>query len=318
MSESPGPRGPSSAAELRARFAQTGPVTFEEGAGGLVRAAISTARGEAHVYLQGAHVTHFQRRGEGALLFLSARSQFADGRAIRGGVPVVFPWFGPKPDDPAAPQHGFARTAMWQVESAGATSGGEAFVELGLAASAATLAIWPGHFRLRYRVQVGAALELTLAVANEGAAAFTFEEALHTYLAVSDVASVTLGGLEGVAFIDKVDGMARRQQGPEHLQLAGETDRVFLDTEAASAVDDPGAGRRIEVTKAGSRSTVVWNPWADKAAAMPDLGPEAWRRMLCVEAGNVADNRQRLAPGERHELRVTLAAALLPGAAPRP
>ena len=268
------------------------------------------------MYLHGAHVTHFQPRGEPPVLFLSPRSAFAPGRAIRGGVPVVFPWFGPDPDDPAAPQHGFARTAAWSVERAGATPGGDGFIELGLAASAPTRAVWPGRFRLRYRVQVGSALELTLAVANEGAGTFSFQEALHTYLAVSDVAGVTVTGLEGTPFIDKVESMARRQHGPAPLRVAGETDRVFLGTTAACAVDDPGAGRRLAMAKLGSRSTVVWNPGAAKAGTMADLGSEAWRGMLCVEAGNVADDALRLGPGERHELRVTLSTAPLPRTAP--
>jgi glucose-6-phosphate 1-epimerase len=270
------------------------------------------------VYLHGAHVTHFQPRGEPPVLFLSPRSAFVPDRAIRGGVPVVFPWFGPDPDDPAAPQHGFARTAAWTVEGTGATPGGDGFIVLGLATSRSTRALWPGRFRLRYRVQVGSALELTLAVANEGAEAFSFQEALHTYLAVSDVAGVMVTGLEGAPFVDKAEGMARREHGPAPLRIAGETDRVFLGTAAACAVDDPGAGRRLAVAKTGSRSTVVWNPWAAKAGTMADLGPEAWRGMLCVEAGNVADDALRLGPGESHELRVTLSTEPLPRTVPRP
>lgn len=302
-----------SAHDLQERFGIHGAIEFEEGVGGLIRAAIVAPGAEAHVYLHGAHVTHFQRRGEAPLLFLSPRSAFAPGRAIRGGVPIVFPWFGTSPDMPAAPQHGFARVAEWMVESAGREPGGETFIALGLAASPATRSFWPGHFRLRYRVRVGDSLDLALEVTNDGAEAFAFQEALHGYLAVSDAASARVTGLEDTAFIDKTDGMRRAQHGREALRLTGETDRVFLGTSAACTVEDPGAGRRLTIVKSGSRSTIVWNPWAEKAATMADLGPEAWRGMLCVEAGNVADDVQRLAPGERHELRATITAGPYPG-----
>jgi glucose-6-phosphate 1-epimerase len=304
-----------SAHDLQDRFGIAGAIAFEKGAGGLIRAAIAAPGAEAHVYLHGAHVTHFQRRGQAPLLFLSPRSTFAPGRAIRGGVPIVFPWFGANPDMPAAPQHGFARVAEWMVESAGRKPGGETFVALGLTASAATRSFWPGHFHLRYRVSVGESLDLALEVTNHGAEAFAFQEALHSYLAVSDVTNARVTGLEDTAFIDKTDGMRRARHGREALRLTGETDRVFLGTSAACTVEDPGAGRRITVAKSGARSTIVWNPWAEKAATMADLGPEAWRGMLCVEAGNVADDTQRLAPGERHELRATITAGPVPEAA---
>jgi glucose-6-phosphate 1-epimerase len=153
-----------------------------------------------------------------------------------------------------------------------------------------------------YTVRVAARLELSLRVENTGATPFTFEEALHTYLAVSDIRKVAVQGLAGVACLDKVRGMQRFTQGAEPLTFSGETDRVCLDTEAACEVDDPGLERRIRVEKSGSRTTVVWNPWVKKAQAMPDFGDDEWPGMLCIETANAAANAVTLAPGAAHEI----------------
>ncbi len=293
-------------ARLRSRFEVPGFVKFEEGPNGLIRAALTGTGGEAHVYLHGAHVTHFAPAGRQPVLFLSARSSFARDKVIRGGVPVIFPWFGARASDPHAPQHGFARTAEWDVVAAGGPGGAVPSVVLGLSPSDATRAAWPFDFEIRYTVTVGAALELALEVKNTSTRAFTFEAALHTYLAVADVTEVTVTGLAGATYIDKADGLARKRQGAEPLRITGETDRVYLDTRTACVVDDPRGGRRLVVDKRGSASTVVWNPWRDKAKAMSDLGADRWRSMVCIETANASDDAVTLAPGQGHELRASI------------
>jgi D-hexose-6-phosphate mutarotase len=291
------------------RFAIPGLVSFETGPGGLIRAVVTAGAGEAHVYLHGAHVTHFAPRGERPVLFTSARSLYAPDRAIRGGVPVIFPWFGARAGDASAPMHGFARTSEWEVVSVEEAAGSSAQLVLGLSASARTRAAWPPDFEARYRVAVGASLDLALDVRNASGQPFTFEEALHTYLAVADVTAVAITGLAGTTYVDKTDGMKRKQQGEAPLRITSETDRVYLDTRTACAVDDPRGGRRLLVEKAGSATTVVWNPWQEKARAMADFDPEEWRSMVCVETANAADNAVVLAPGERHELTASIRVA---------
>src|SRR5262249_47060701 len=196
---------PPSLGALGERFAIPGLVEFEAGAGGLIRARVAGAAAEAHVYLHGAHVTHHAPAGQRPLLFLSGRSRFAAGAAIRGGVPVIFPWFGPRA---GAPDHGFARTSEWTVESA-ERAGDDGALTLALAASPATRALWPHEFRIRCRVVAGLALQISLEVENPSDAPFTFEEALHTYLAVGDVERASVTGLAGAAYVDKTDGMKR-------------------------------------------------------------------------------------------------------------
>lgn len=292
--------------ELQRRFGIPGVARFEQGAGGLPRLRVTTDGAEADVYLHGGHVTHFQPRGTGPVLFLSARSKFGAGAAIRGGVPVIFPWFGARAGDPAAPAHGFARTAAWGVESVERAADGAVTAVLRLEPDEAMRAVWPHAFVLRHRVRVGAALDMTLELENRSSAPLVFEEALHTYLAVADVRQITVTGLAGTRYVDKTAAMAMRLQGAEPLRLTGETDSVYLATRAACVLDDPRGGRRLVVEKDGADTTVVWNPWAAKAKAMSDLGDEEWPSFVCVETANAADDRVTLAPGGRHAMRATL------------
>jgi glucose-6-phosphate 1-epimerase len=281
-------------------------VVVEAGAGGLERVRVEGARAEAHIYLQGATVTHFQPRGAAPVLFLSNRAAWAAGRAIRGGVPLIFPWFGAHASNAKAPMHGFARTRPWRVVDSAPGADGAVVVELALQDDEESRAAWPHAFQLRYRVSVGEALGLSLEVTNTSNQAFGFEAALHTYLAVGDVRAVAVTGLENTTYIDKVDFMARKRQGTEPLRLTGETDRVFLGTRGRCVVEDRVLARRLLVDKTGSATTVVWNPWSTKAAGIADLEPDDWRRMVCVETANAADDAVTLAPGQRHVMTATI------------
>jgi glucose-6-phosphate 1-epimerase len=259
----------------------------------------------AEVYLQGAHVTAYAAQASAPLLFLSRASRFAVGAPIRGGVPLVFPWFGQKADDPAAPLHGPARCLPWTLESATVDATG--VVELTLVLGGGPDAMgWPAGAALRYRVEIGAALGLALEIENRGPAPIRFEDGLHTYLAVEDVARVHVTGLEGATFLDDVDGFARKQDDPGPLVLRGETDRVYDDTRATCVVWDPGARRRVEIAKTGSDATVVWNPGPGPARALPDLGDDEWREFVCVESGNVGRGAVTVPPGGRHRLSVRI------------
>jgi glucose-6-phosphate 1-epimerase len=281
-------------------------VVVEAGAGGLPRARVRGARADAEVYLQGGHLTRWQPHGAAPVLFLSTRAAYATGKAIRGGVPLIFPWFGPHATDRQAPMHGFARAHPWRLVTSGPGADGAVVLDLALEDDEATRRLWPTAFTLRYRVTVGEALHLALEVANTSAAPFTFEAALHTYLAVGDVEAVAVTGLEHTTYIDKVDAFTRKRHGAEPLRLTGETDRVFLGTRARCVVDDRALGRRLVVDKAGSATTVVWNPWATRAREIADLEPDDWRRMICVETANAADDAVTLAAGARHVMSATI------------
>ncbi len=275
-------------------------VRLEPGLGGLTKVVVTTPAATAEVYLHGAHVTHYQPAGQPPVLFLSRQSLFRPDKAIRGGVPICFPWFGPLDGHPKAPAHGFARTSPWTL--AAATRDGDVVtVRLDLARAADPASDWPHAFRAEYTVLVGPAdLTTGLTVHHAGGDPFTYEAALHTYLHVGDVRRLSVTGLEGTAYKDKTLGN-RDQPGVDGpIRFVGETDRVYLDTGAAVTVNDPALGRTVAVHKHGSASTVVWNPWVDKAAALPDLGDDEWPAMVCVETANVGRNAVTLGPGQAH------------------
>jgi glucose-6-phosphate 1-epimerase len=277
-------------------------ASFEPGQGGLTSLAILSKLGKARIYLQGAHVTDWTPAGEQPVLFMSKRSHFAPGKPIRGGVPVCFPWFAARTGHPESPAHGFVRNADWDVESVTQLDDDSVVASFTIGDSEATRAHWPHAFLLRHRVTIGKTLEMTLEVENRGDKEFTFEEALHTYFDVSAVQAVEITGLEGAEYIDKVAAQARKRHPREKLRFTEETDRVFPGTTSKCVLTDPGFRREIVVKKSGSDTTVVWNPWIAKAAAMPDFGDDEWPYMACIETANSGENAVTLAPGKSHSM----------------
>ena len=288
--------------QLQARHGIPNVVRFDEGRGDLIRATITTPLASAEVYLHGAHVTHYQPAGQKPVLWLSDKSMYEAGKPIRGGVPICFPWFGPRAGDAASPAHGFARISEWEVESVLRDAAGIVEITLSLRANEQTRGIWAHAFTARYRVRVGSTLELSLSIANDDAVAFIFEEAMHTYLVVGDVRNATISGLEGATYIDKTDGLKRKPQGSDPVTISAETDRVYVNTEATCVLDDPILGRRIEIAKRNSDTTVVWNPWIAKSKAMADFGDDEWPGVLCIETCNTGEQQITLQPGQTHEM----------------
>jgi glucose-6-phosphate 1-epimerase len=288
------------------RFQIPNALRFESGPGGLVRAVISTPAADAELYLQGAHLTGWTPRGQKPVLFLSSKSMFVPGKAIRGGVPIIFPWFGARADGLPGPAHGFARTTEWAMEATELRDDGRVRITLTLSPTEATRALFSGNFQLRYRVTVGPELEMELEARNVGDEPFTYEDALHAYFAIGDVQQVSVSGLAGTTYIDKTDGFKRKTLDSELLRVAKETDQVHLRTTAACVLHDAAWNRRIVIEKSGSASTVVWNPWVEKTKGMPDMAPGEWANMICIETANAADDAVLLLPGASHKLAATV------------
>ncbi len=286
--------------ELNDNFAIPGVLTFQEGNGGLLCAQITTAACSATLYLHGAHLTHWQPEGYAPVIFLSGHSKFEAGKAIRGGIPLIFPWFGSRADG-TGPAHGFARTQVWDVAFA-AISGDNLHLTVTLGPTEESRNLGYDNFRVAYELIFGHELTLRFSVANQSGQPLHFEEGMHTYFQVSDVENVSVLGLGDTEFLDKVDNFKRKRQTGAVLRLTGATDRPYLNTEATVTVEDPGLTRRIVNAKQGSKTTVVWNPWAEQAAALSDLGADEWPHMLCVETVNAADNAMTLQPNEAHTM----------------
>jgi glucose-6-phosphate 1-epimerase len=286
--------------ELNQRFAISGAASITAGNQGLPRVSVLTPVAAAEIYLHGAQLTSWRPAGAEEVIFLSQHSQWETGRAIRGGIPVCFPWFRNKADDPKAPAHGFVRTKAWQLDAV-ELQGDAVLVTLSTASDEATRAWWPHDFHLTHRLTIGEELVQELVVSNTGNASLRFEEALHTYYRVGGAEAVRVQGLDGVAYLDNTDGNRMKQQ-EGNVVFTRQTDSAYIDTTRAVEIYDPLLRRRIRLTKQNSRTTVVWNPWSTGARTLKDLGGDEWRAMACVEASNIRDFAVDLLPGQLHTM----------------
>lgn len=287
-------------ASLTENFAIPGILAFEEH-GELVRAVITTPSASASVYLQGGHVAEWQPTGTAPVLFTSGNAAYKKGKAIRGGIPVIFPWFGDRHDGQLGPAHGFARTEEWEFGFA-ALAGDDLHMSLLLTPTETSRLLGFDHFRVVYHLTIGRELHLKLSVVSDGETPMVYEEAFHSYLAVGDVRQTSITGLHNVQYLDKRDGGVLKLQIEDPLVLTHDTDRVYLDTQHTCVIDDAANRRKITVAKINSSTTIVWNPWRELTAKMADMEPGGWKGMICVESANAADASITLSQGEIHHM----------------
>ena len=292
-------------ATLNQRFAISGILQVLSGNGDLPKVCITTPAAAAEIYLHGAQVTSWHPAGADEALFLSEQSHWQDGRAIRGGIPVCFPWFRAKVDDPNAPAHGFVRTREWQLDSVSAEADGSVIVVCSTESDDSTRRWWPHEFHLEHRITISKTLRLELTATNAGSTSLRFEEALHTYFRVGNAQTVRVRGLDQVAYLDNTDGNREKVQHGD-VVFAATTDNAYLNTSSAVELIDPAFRRTIRTDKEHSATTVVWNPWQQGAASLSDLGDDEWQQMACVEASNILSAAVSLAPGQQHTMRATL------------
>ncbi len=284
-----------------------GRVTFLDGQGELPMLEISTPWSTAEIYLHGAQVTRFNKKSEPPLLFLSQCSRFVEGQPIRGGVPVIFPWFGQRE---GLGQHGFARLKTWDLKEFAPAPDGSVSVRFRLPDCPEVAGFPP--FTADYIVTVNQSLTLQLLIANQSKdSEFTFENCLHSYFEVGDIAAVSVAGLKGQNYLDWVAKCLEETELSDALRIASEVDRVYQNSTGAVEILDPRLHRKIRIEKQGSASTVVWNPWIAKSRHMPDFGDKEYQRMLCVESGNVGAHSITLPPGAVSTLTVKLSSETL-------
>jgi len=274
----------------------------------LTYAEVNNDSAAARVFLHGAQVTDYAPAASEPLLFLSALSRYEANKAIRGGVPVSWPWFADHPTDASKPAHGFARITEWTVNKTGLVSGGETGITLGLADSEATRELWDYSFELDLDISIGSALELVLAMKNTGDKPFSITSAFHGYYNISAIQDITISGLENAGYIDKVDGFKVKKQNG-HSQIVCRTVSYLPFRSTECIIVDPGFKRNIRIRKSGSSSTVVWNPWKEKAESMSDLGDDGYLRFVCVEAANAGGDIVHIPPGGEHRLGLNVVTA---------
>jgi D-hexose-6-phosphate mutarotase len=285
--------------ELNSRFTLDG-IKFIAGAGALPVIEITNSFASATIALHGAHVMSYTPTGATDLLWMSDASWFEANRPIRGGIPVCWPWFGGHPTDTKQPSHGFARISEWQLECVELVDDGAHRLVLGLKDSETTRKMWDFAFKAELTVTVGAELRVELMMHNCDTQPFAISAALHNYFTVGDISQVKVSGLADCQYLDTVDNQYKVQTGD--IAFLAETDNVYLDTIATTIIHDAAKQRKISITKNGSNSTVVWNPWAAKATRMPDFGNDEYTQMLCVETTNAENDARTIAPGAEHRL----------------
>ncbi len=290
-------------ADLNNQFGIGTELIFESGAGGQIIATINNEQASASIALQGAHLMTWEPIGTAPVIWLSPAARFAPGKSIRGGVPICWPWFGAHSKDTDFPAHGFARTTEWHVINSASLPDDATQITFELTTADIPTLQWPHPTSVQYQITIGKTLSLALITRNTGQREITISEALHTYFAVSDVRNITIAGLDGCHYLDKVDNMREKQQLGD-VTFTGEVDRVYINTEADCVIRDPALSRQIHINKTGSHSTVVWNPWIDKATQMGDMGEDGYLRMVCVESANAVKNSVTIQPGNEHRLMV--------------
>lgn len=266
----------------------------------------------------GAMVATWQPRSHHPILWVSdpvTTAEYPD----RGGIPICFPWFGSGPNGDWRPNHGLVRGAQWEVLRAEdgqvsyRISSEYVTAEAGAPESSVGAASFTGEdgsdrWQAQLDATFGESLVVSLAVTNTGSAPFTFEAALHTYIAVSDAQEVTVTGLERDPYVDTTVTPARHvtpslNQPP--VSFGQRVDRIYTST-ADVWVRDEQWQRAIKASKTGSANTVVWNPGEELGATMSGIGPGRWREFVCVEAANCRDQAVTIEPGQTHVMTQTL------------
>lgn len=287
-------------ASLNNKFAIGSELIFKQLASGTTLIEIDTPQATATISLEGGQVVTWHPKSQSEpVLWVSKLAQFVPGKAIRAGVPICWPWFGSHPTNSKLPGHGYARITPWQVNVTEMLSDGTFHLSLTMGENELAKLHWPQQVVLTIEVFVGDTLTIKLTSTNESNQNITLTEGLHTYFNIGDVSTTQVLGFDGVEFVDLTRNNARRvQNGP--ITFEAELGRIFLNSKESCMIEDQAFRRRINVKKQGSLSTAVWNPWAETASTIADLGEDGWRNMICVEGANALDNAVTISPNASH------------------
>ena len=286
--------------ELEDKFSIEGEVGFGELENELVFVTVSNKYADVDICLYGAHVTSFKPNNSMEILWMSPDSNFEVGKAIRGGIPVCFPWFGPHTTDPLMPQHGFARLMYWDIIKTETLHSGETLIRLQLCSSEETKAYWPYDFCAQMTVTVGLTLTVTLKVTNTSSIPFEYTCALHSYFGLSSIENLAIEGLQGKSYHNQLEpGDAIQEESILNIHEA--VTRHYYNTEGPYIIEDSIYRNRIQVAKVGSKVTTVWNPGEEASVTIADLPDDGYETFVCLEAVNAFNDSIHLAPQESHE-----------------
>lgn len=289
--------------QLNNQYKITGQLEIIAGKGGLPMIQIKSAKAQALISIHAGQVLSFQPNGESEdVMFLSSKAYYQDGKAIKGGAPICWPWFGADPEGKGRPGHGFVRNRGWNVVATEALANGDIKVTVGLDDTPETQAIWPHSFSLRQEIIIGDSLNLSLITRNTGKEKFSVTQAFHTYFKVGDITRAKVLGLAGCDYLDKAGGGSVQKHQTGDVTIDAEVDRIYLNVGNTLTIDDIALNRRIQITSQGSKTAVVWNPWEKIAKEMADLEDTDYQRLLCVETTNAANDVVEVSSGEECKL----------------
>lgn len=289
--------------QLNAQFGITDQLKFVVGKGGLPMILVNSIKAKALISIHAGQVLSFKPSNESEdVMFLSEKAYYQDGKAIKGGAPICWPWFGADPEGKGRPGHGFMRNRPWNVVTTEALGDADIKVTLGLDDTPETQAIWPHAFNLWQEIIIGDSLNLSLITRNTGTEKFSITQAFHTYFKIGDISRVKVLGLAGCDYLDKVGGSSVQKHQSGDVTIDAEVDRIYLNVANTLTIDDGALKRRIQITSQGSKTAVVWNPWEKIAKEMADLEDSDYQRLLCVETTNAADDVVEVAPGGECQL----------------
>lgn len=288
------------------QFAIKDRLSFVEGKGGLPFIKVENEYASALISIYGAQVLSYKLKlkdgGNNELLFVSESAYFEEGKAIKGGIPICWPWFGRDPENLGRQMHGFARNMLWQLEDTSSTSADDTKIALSLTESKDSYKLWPHDFKVILTITIGKSLHLSLQTENTGKEAFTITQALHTYFSIADIQQVQLEGLDGVQYLDMVNGANKTEVQLDGVNVNQEVDRIYTDAPNYATLIDTKSQREVTIKTSGSKTTVVWNPWIDISKSSGDLNDDAYQRFICVETANAAEDVVVIEPNESFKI----------------
>ena len=288
------------------QFAIKDRLSFVEGKGGLPFIKVENEYASALISIYGAQVLSYKLKlkdgGNNELLFVSESAYFEEGKAIKGGIPICWPWFGRDPENLGRQMHGFARNMLWQLEDTSSTSADDTKIVLSLTESKDSYKLWPHDFKVILTITIGKSLHLSLQTVNTGKEAITITQALHTYFSIADIQQVQLEGLDGVQYLDMVNGANKTEVQLDGVNVNQEVDRIYTDAPNYAILIDTKSQREVTIKTSGSKTTVVWNPWIDISKSSGDLNDDAYQRFICVETANAAEDAVVVEPNESFKI----------------
>jgi len=272
-------------------------LRVQKSAQGLTKLTINNSHAQAEIYLYGAHLTHFQPNENDPLIFDGLKSTITPPHSVHAGIPICWPWFGPHPSDDTKPQHGFARDSLWVLHQTTQLPNGETRVVMRLNADEQSHKLFAYDFTLEVTFVIGKTLTLTLTTTNTDTKTFTITQALHTYFMVDNIADISIKGVQESSFVDYTDEKKEKNES-NVLKIAEEINRVYIPTQSSCYIHDQN--RTIEVSKSGSNSTTIWNPW--KESGIHDLPDDSYKNFVCIETTNALSDAITLDPNTSHSV----------------